>query len=144
MATLNKVFLIGRLVKDPDFGFVPNGPAVSNFTLAVNRPFKNKNNERETDFIDIVAWRKLAEHCKQYLEKGKLVLVEGRLQIRNYETKEGSKRKIAEIVADNIQFLDKFPQKADNDNNELPPMEEIETTGSEFSEPSNDEENIPF
>jgi single-strand DNA-binding protein len=86
--------LIGRLTRDPELRYLQNGTAVATFTLAVNR----KYNKEETDFIDIVAWRQLAEHCANYLSKGRLVAVEGRLQIRSYEDKEGQKRKVTEIV----------------------------------------------
>jgi single-strand DNA-binding protein len=80
---------------------------VASFTLAVDRPFANQQGERETDFIDVVAWRKLAEQVSQHLSKGRLVAVEGRLQIRSYETQDGQKRKVAEVVADGVRFLDR-------------------------------------
>src|SRR3989442_9731253 len=82
-------------------------PAGANFTLAVGRPFKNGQGERETDFIGVVAWRKSAELVTQYLSKGRLVAVEGRLQIRSYEAQDGTKRKVAEVITDRIQFLDR-------------------------------------
>ncbi len=104
---LNRIVLIGRLTADPALRFTPNGVAVCGFTLAVDRPFKNQQGERETDFIDIVVWRKLAETCANHLSKGRLVGVEGRLQVRSYEAQDGSKRKAAEVIADNIQFLDR-------------------------------------
>lgn len=104
---LNRIVLVGRLTRDPELRYTPNGVPVANFTLAVDRGFANQQGERQTDFIDIVVWRKLAELCGQYLGKGRLVALEGRLQIRSYETQEGQKRKVAEVVADNIRFLDK-------------------------------------
>ena len=103
---MNKVFLIGRLTRDPQLRYVPSGQPVANFTLAVDRSFKNSQGERETDFVDIVAWRKSAELATQYLSKGRLVAVEGRLQIRSYEAQDGTRRKVAEVVTDRIQFLD--------------------------------------
>lgn len=103
---LNRVILIGRLTADPTMRYTPNGVPVANFTLAVERSFKDQNGEREVDFIDIVAWRKLAETCANNLGKGRLVAVDGRLQIRTYEANDGSKRKVAEIVAESVQFLD--------------------------------------
>ncbi len=103
---MNKSILIGRLVRDPVLSYTGSGHAVANFTLAVDRPYTNQAGEREADFIDIVAWRKLAEVCANHLTKGRLVAVEGRLQIRSYEDKEGIRRKVAEIVADQVQFLD--------------------------------------
>ncbi len=104
---LNRVILIGRLTRDPELRYVPSGQPVASFTLAVDRPFTNQAGERETDFIDIVAWRKLADQVSQHLSKGRLVAVEGRLQIRSYETQAGQKRKVAEIVADAVRFLDR-------------------------------------
>ncbi len=104
---LNRVILIGRLTRDPELRYVPSGQPVASFTLAVDRPFTNQAGERETDFIDIVAWRKLADQVSQHLSKGRLVAVEGRLQIRSYETQDGQKRKAAEIVADAVRFLDR-------------------------------------
>ncbi|MDD4172270.1 MAG: single-stranded DNA-binding protein [Syntrophomonas sp.] len=100
---LNRVILIGRLTRDPELKYTPNGTAVATFSLAVNRKF----NRDETDFIDIVAWRGLAENCANYLGKGRMAAVEGRLQIRTYENKEGQKRKATEVVADDVRFLDK-------------------------------------
>lgn len=100
---LNRVILIGRLTRDPELKYLQNGTAVATFTLAVHR----KYNKEETDFIDIVVWRGLAENCANYISKGRLVAVEGRLQIRSYEDKEGHKRKVAEVVAEDVRFLEK-------------------------------------
>lgn len=104
---LNKVILIGRLVADPQLRYTQQGTAVTSFTLAVNRSFVSQGGEREADFIDIVTWRKLAEVCANHLNKGRLVAVEGRLQIRSYDDQNGIRRKAAEIVADQVQFLDR-------------------------------------
>ncbi len=104
---LNRIILIGRLTRDPELRYVPSGQPVASFTLAVDRPFVNQQGERATDFIDIVAWRRLAEQVTQHLNKGRLVAVEGRLQIRSYETQDGQKRKVAEVVADGVRFLDR-------------------------------------
>lgn len=109
---LNRVILIGRLTRDPELRYVPSGQPVASFTLAVDRPFTNQAGERETDFIDIVAWRKLADQVSQHLSKGRLVAVEGRLQIRSYETQDGQKRKVAEVVADAVRFLDRKTAQA--------------------------------
>lgn len=98
---LNRVILIGRLTRDPDLSYTPNGTAVAKFTLAVNRKF----NKEETDFIDCQVWRGLAETCASYLAKGSLVAVEGRLQVRNYEDRDGKKRKAVEVVVDDARFL---------------------------------------
>lgn len=103
---LNRIFLIGRLTRDPELRYTPNGVPVASFRIAVDRPFTNQQGERETDFINIVAWRKQAETVAEHLTKGRLVLVEGRLQIRDYEHKDGSKRQASEIVASDVRFLD--------------------------------------
>jgi len=101
----NKVFLIGRLTKDPQLRCTPSGIPVVSFTIAVNRPAA-KSEKKEVDFINIVAWRRLAEICGEYLKKGSLVSIEGRLQIRTYE-KDGEKRFFSEVVADGMQMLGK-------------------------------------
>lgn len=100
---LNKVILIGRLTRDPELRYTPNGTPVASFTVAVNRKFKRE----EADFIPIVVWNKLAEHCATYLGKGRLVAVEGRLQVRNYDTQDGQKRWVTEVICEDIRFLDK-------------------------------------
>jgi single-strand DNA-binding protein len=102
---LNRIVLIGRLVADPQLRYTQSGIAVTNFRIAVDRPFTNQQGERETDFIDIVCWRKLAETVANHLNKGRLVAVDGRLQIRQYEW-EGQRRQAAEVYADDIRFLD--------------------------------------
>lgn len=104
---LNKIILIGRLVADPQLRYTQTGIAVTNFTLAVDRPFVSQSGEREADFIDIVAWRKQAEICANHLNKGRLVAVEGRLQIRSYDDSNGIRRKAAEVVSDQVRFLDR-------------------------------------
>lgn len=106
MASLNKIILVGRLTADPELRYTPSGAPVANFTLAVDRKF-SKNDE--TDFIPVVAWRRLAEICNEFLHKGKLIAVEGRLQTRSYEDKEGQRRKAFEVVADDMQMLDRGP-----------------------------------
>lgn len=104
---LNKVILIGRLTRDPELRYTQAGVPVVSFSIAVDRPFTGQSGERETDFIDITAWRKLAETCANHLGKGRLVAVEGSLRVRSYETNDGQKRKAWEVVADNVQFLDR-------------------------------------
>ncbi|BCV23863.1 single-stranded DNA-binding protein [Gelria sp. Kuro-4] len=108
---LNRVILIGRLTRDPELRYTAAGVPVARFTLAVDRSFTNQQGQRETDFIDIVVWRRQAEICTNNLSKGRLVAVEGRLQIRSYETQDGQKRRAAEVVADSVQFLD-WPKAA--------------------------------
>jgi len=102
---LNRVILIGNLTRDPELRYTPNGVAVTTFTLAINRPFSNQNGEREADFINVVAWRQLADLCANYLRKGRQAAVEGRLQTRSYDNKEGKKVYVTEVVAENVQFL---------------------------------------
>ena len=103
---MNTIVLVGRLVADPSLRYTQTGTAVANFTLAVDRR-QSKDRDKETDFIDVVVWSKLAETCAQYIGKGRLVAVSGRLQIRPYQDKEGNRRKAAEVVADSVRFLDK-------------------------------------
>ncbi|MDR7482415.1 MAG: single-stranded DNA-binding protein [Armatimonadota bacterium] len=130
---LNRIILIGRLTRDPELRYVPSGQPVASFSLAVDRPFTNQQGERETDFIDIVAWRKLAEQVSQHLSKGRLVAVEGRLQIRSFETQDGQKRRVAEVVADAVRFLDRKATTA--------PVA-ASAQGEEFAEET--EEDVPF
>lgn len=109
MANLNKVLLIGNLTRDPELRYAPSGAAVVNFGLAVNRFYTDQSGEKkqETCFINIVAWRKLAELCGEYLSKGRSIFVEGRLQSRTWETEDGQKRSTIEVIADGIQFLNR-------------------------------------
>lgn len=103
---LNRVVLIGRLTKEPDLRYTPSGTAVAKLTIAVDRR-QVKDREKEVDFIDIVAWQKQAENCANYLVKGQLIAVDGRLQIRSYEDNQGIRRKAAEVVAETVKFLSK-------------------------------------
>jgi single-strand DNA-binding protein len=109
---LNRIILIGRLTRDPELRVTSqSGVPMASFTVAVDRPFQNQGGQRETDFIDCVAWRRLAETVAEHMRKGRLIAVEGRLQIRNYETQDGQKRRVAEVVADDVRFLDR-PREA--------------------------------
>jgi len=110
---LNTVVLIGRLTQDPELRYTPNGVAVAQFTVAVDRPFTDQNGKRETDFIDCLAWRKLGETVGNHLKKGRLVAVQGRLQIWSYEAKDGTKRRVAEVICDTVRFLDRGSQASD-------------------------------
>lgn len=106
---LNRVILIGRLTRDPELRYTPAGVAVAQFTLAVDRPFSRDQGgerEREADFIPVVTWRQLAETCANYLRKGRLAAVEGRIQVRNYENNEGRRVYVTEVIADNVRFLE--------------------------------------
>lgn len=107
---LNRVILIGRLTADPELRYTNSGTAVASFTLAVDRMRTGQNGERETDFINIVVWQKQAELCAQYLHKGRMAAVDGRLQIRSYDNREGQKVRVAEVVAESVRFLDRGDQ----------------------------------
>ncbi|MDW7652372.1 MAG: single-stranded DNA-binding protein [Bacillota bacterium] len=129
---LNRIVLIGRLTKDPELRYTPaNGVAVATFTLAVNRRFSQQGQQREADFIPIVVWRTQAENCAKYLGKGSLVAVEGRLQIRSFEDREGQRRTMAEVVADSVQFLDSKEKRS----NQEPPA---------FDDSMIGEDDVPF
>ncbi len=115
--SFNRVILVGNLVRDPEIRYIGSGAAVTKFTLAVNRRSKQ---QEETDFIDIVAWEKLAETCNTYLKKGMSCLVEGRLSIRSYEDKEGQKRKSTEVVINTMQMLDRAQRRESLDEGQAP------------------------
>jgi single-strand DNA-binding protein len=107
MASMNKVFLIGNLTRPPELRYTPSGMAVTDLRLAVNRNYTTQGGEKrdETCFLTVVVWGKQAETCNEYLDKGRPVLVEGRLQTRDWETKDGQKRNVVEVVAERVQFL---------------------------------------
>jgi single-strand DNA-binding protein len=131
---VNRVILIGRLVRDPDARTVASGQAMARFTLAVDRGFTNGQGQREADFIDVVAWRVLAEQVTEHLRRGRLVGVEGRLQVRRYETAAGKRRKAAEVVADRVRFLDRNPSDAGTDA-ALPADDEVFSEEAEADAP---------
>ena len=108
---LNKIVIMGRLTRDPELRRTQNGTPVTSFSIACDRDFKSQNGEKETDFIDVVAWRGTAEFVSRYFGKGRMAVVEGRLQIRDWTDRDGGKRRSAEIVADNVYFGD---SKRDN------------------------------
>ena len=114
---MNKVILIGRLTRDPELRYTSSNIPVATFSLAVDRTFTGQSGERETDFINIVVWRKQAENCKNYINQGSQVAVEGRIQTRNYEDQNGQKRYVTEVVADNVQFLDTKASREQRANN---------------------------
>lgn len=103
---INRVVLVGRLTKDPELRYTQNGDAVASFTLAVNRTYTNQNGDREVDFINCVIWRKPAENVANFLKRGSLAGVEGRIQTRNYEGQDGKRVYITEVQADSVQFLE--------------------------------------
>ncbi|MBI5143682.1 MAG: single-stranded DNA-binding protein [Candidatus Omnitrophica bacterium] len=129
MASLNKVFLIGNLTRDPELRYIPSGMAVATFTIAVNRVYKSQSGEKkeQTTFVRVVVWGRRAEVASEYLSKGSPLFVEGRLQSRNWESQDGQKRSTIEVIADNIQFLragGKAPAPADT---QAAPQEDLET-----------------
>ena len=103
---LNKIILMGRLTRDPELRRTQSGTAVASFTLAVDRDYKPQDGERETDFIDIVAWRGTGEFVSKYFSKGRMAVVEGRLQVRDWTDKDGAKRRSTEVIADSVYFGD--------------------------------------
>ncbi|MCA1011821.1 single-stranded DNA-binding protein [Halobacillus halophilus] len=103
---LNRVVLVGRLTKDPDLRYTPNGVAVANFTIAVNRPFSNNQGGQDADFLNCVVWRRAAENLANFMNKGSLVGVDGRLQSRSFDNQEGKRVFVTEVVADSVQFLE--------------------------------------
>ena len=107
MASLNKVFLIGNLTRAPELRYTPSGAAVADVRLAVNRNYTTQSGEKREDtcFLTVVVWGKQAESCGEYLEKGSPILVEGRLQTREWEGKDGQKRSVVEVVAERVQFM---------------------------------------
>lgn len=104
---LNKVLLLGRLVKDPDVKYTQTGKVVTQFTLAVDRPFKDSNGNKETDFIPVVVWGKAAELVGNSCQKGHRLLVDGRLQIHSYDAKDGTKRWVTEVIANSVEFIER-------------------------------------
>ena len=102
---MNKVFLIGRLTRDPELRYTGSNIPVATFSIAVNRNFTNQSGEREADFINIIVWRKQAENVKNYLTQGSQVAIDGRLQTRSYDDTNGQKRYVTEVIADNVEFI---------------------------------------
>ncbi|AQT85667.1 single-stranded DNA-binding protein [Paenibacillus larvae subsp. larvae] len=132
---LNRVVLIGRLTKDPELRYTSSGIAYTSFTLAVERPFKT-NGDKETDFINIVTWRQAAEACANYLRKGRLTAVEGRIQVRNYENNEGRRIYVTEVVAEHVRFLEYSKKNNDTQN--------TEDSSNQESAPVDISDGLPF
>lgn len=123
---LNVVVLTGRLVADPELKHTPSDVAVTSFTIAVNRRFAKTGEDRQTDFIDIVAWRNTAEFVCRYFKKGQLIAIEGSIQTRTYQDKEGNKRKVFEVVANNVQFVESKKEIGNNEMSEKPIAESVD------------------
>ncbi|MGW9964700.1 single-stranded DNA-binding protein [Staphylococcus hominis] len=137
---INRVILVGRLTKDPEYRQTPSGVSVATFTLAVNRSFTNSQGEREADFINVVVFRKQAENVSKYLSKGSLAGVDGRIQSRNYENKEGRRVFVTEVVADSVQFLEP------KNNNQSQQQEQAPANNNPFSNNNADidTDDLPF
>ena len=127
---MNKVILIGRLTRDPELKTTPNGVATTTFSVAVDRNFVNQQTgQREADFINCVAWRKQAENISRYCFKGTQVAVEGRIQVRNYDAQDGTKRYVTEVICDNVTFLgSRNSNNGDSSSSMSEPSSDIETT----------------
>ncbi|MFZ3103019.1 MAG: single-stranded DNA-binding protein [Desulfitobacteriaceae bacterium] len=136
---LNRVVLIGRLTKDPELRYTPNGVAVANFTLAIDRNYKNAQGEKETDFIPCVVYRQLAELVTNYLSKGKLAAVDGRIQVRTFTGQDGQKRWVTEIIAEDVRFLSPKDNNSGSANT-APSTEGAGTFGHEVTL----DDDIPF
>ncbi len=135
---MNKIILIGRLTRDPELRYTPNGAAVCSFTLAVDRPFTTQGGNREADFINIVVWNKAGENCAKYLSKGRQAAVEGRLQIRSYDGNDGQKRYVTEVIADRVEFIG--GNNGGGNNSSVRP-----NTGDDFgTEIDFDDSEVPF
>ena len=141
---MNKIILLGRLTRDPEVRYTPNGKVVCQFTVAVDRPFANQDGQREADFIPVVIWGKQAETCGNSLTKGQRVLVEGRLQIRSYEAKDGTKRYVTEVIADRFEFIERKGDfggsRAGSEASHAAPHSDMESFGSAVPF----DEQIPF
>lgn len=142
---INRVILVGRLTKDPEYRQMPNGIEVANFTLAVNRNFKSKNGEQQADFINVVVFRNQAQNVNNYLSKGSLAGVDGRIQSRSYENNEGRRVFVTEVVADNVQFLE--PKNNNQQNNQSQQQGQAPAGNNPFANDNNaniDDDDLPF
>jgi len=143
---INRVILVGRLTKDPEYRQTPSGVSVATFTLAVNRSFTNSQGEREADFINVVVFRKQAENVSKYLSKGSLAGVDGRIQSRSYENNEGRRVFVTEVVADSVQFMD---SKGSNQQSNQPQQQrgQAPAGNNPFANDNNaniDDDDLPF
>lgn len=150
---LNKAILMGRLVADPELRQTPNGVAVVSFRIAVDRNYSGKTGERQTDFIDIVAWRQSAEFVSRYFTKGKMIIVDGSIQSRSYEDKTGNKRTAVEVVADNVMFGESksgggggasYQTPAPTNAPPEPAVSYSSGDAGDFSEMPDDSDDLPF
>ncbi len=143
MSGINKVILIGRLGQDPEVRYTPDGTAVANFSIATSEEWKDKNSgekKERTEWHKIVAWRRLGEICGEYLSKGRQVYIEGRIQTRSWDDKDGNKRYTTEIIATDVQFLG----GRDSNNGAGPSRGAPDTGGPDLSSPGPQDDDIPF
>ena len=138
---LNKIFIMGRLTRDPELRRTQNGTAVTSFSLAVDRDFKNADGTKDTDFIDVVAWRATAEFVAKYFTKGRMAVVEGRLQMRDWTDKNGNSRRSYEVQADSVYFAD---NRRSEGNDATAPQYAAEGSAGGFAEVSEDDGMLPF
>lgn len=139
---LNKIFIMGRLTRNPELRRTQNGTAVTSFALAVDRDYKNADGTKDTDFIDVVVWRNTAEFASKYFAKGRMAVVEGRLQLRDWTDKDGNKRRTAEVLADSIYFGDS--RKDTQDGSFQPASGGVNVPGPDFREIDEDDGDLPF
>ena len=139
---LNHITIMGRLTRDPEMRRTGSGVAVTSFTIACDRDFSGKGSEKETDFIDVTAWRNTAEFVNSYFTKGRMAVVSGRLQIRSWTDKDGNKRRTAEVVADNVYFADSKKEESSGSNfhNFTPASEPLQ----DFAVVDGDDSELPF
>ncbi|CUO32390.1 single-stranded DNA-binding protein [Flavonifractor plautii] len=141
---LNRIVLMGRLTKNPELRHTQSGTPVASFSLAVDRDFKDKQTgEKATDFIDIVAWRQTAEFVSRFFTKGRMAVVEGRLQLRDWTDRDGNKRRTAEVLAEHVYFGDS-KRDAESGGAYTPPPAEPGSGGAEFAELTEDDGELPF
>lgn len=141
---LNKIFLMGRLTRDPEMRHTQNGTAVASFSIAVDRDFKDKQSgEKVTDFVDIVVWRSTAEFVEKYFSKGRMAVVEGRLQIRDWTDKDGNKRRSAEVIVNSIYFGDSKKDGDSSTGTYRAAGAPVDVSASDFTDVEDDGE-LPF
>ena len=140
---LNKIIIMGRLTRDPELRRTGSGTAVTSFSLACDRDFKSQSGEKETDFIEVVAWKNTAEFVSKYFSKGRMAVVDGRLQIRDWTDKSGNKRTTAEVVADNVYFADS--KRSESNDNQKENFNALSGRLSDDFVPASEEDGeIPF
>ena len=140
---LNKIIIMGRLTRDPELRRTGSGTAVTSFSLACDRDFKSQSGDKETDFIEVVAWKNTAEFVSKYFSKGRMAVVEGRLQIRDWTDKAGNKRTTAEVVADNVYFVDS--KRSESNDNQKENFNALSgRLSDDFAPISEEDGEIPF